>query len=735
MTYVRRFTSDPGTDVLLEIESVNILDLEPPASIAGIGAGVACLVGEFENGEFNEPTEVTSAEDMQATLGSLGYTYAGTQGQYPCAVSRSADGAVTPEYWNGNGFVQLSGKKFKRLILVRADTNVGSVVFTRRAVVLGTAKPTYAIDSAQTLLVKVDGAGTATVTWDSAAASVIGTAGTFAFVGGETLTLGYDSAANFTVMFLAGDTTAAKVVSRINTAAGFTFAAVDTAQVRLTARRKGTGSQVRVVAGSTGVVATLMGMTVANTAGTGDVVDSMFVTPTEVKTRIEADAAGSLVEFLADGTPRLCSTTVGTGTIEVTGGTAVDLGFPVDGVHAATTGTAGTIPAGTVVRNAGSTVKLVTMQDVTVTAALAGPYSVKVRHAVDNGTGLTAAAGTITVVDTVTQFDSYGVSNLVTISAALSEAAIDAVYATAIDSTRDVNSVGKVIGLIWSARQSNAVRRALRSNALTASAEGCYGRVAFVRPPLNTLKATAKSTTAEPGVGPYRTDRVVYNYPGASTLVPLIARVGLAGGTGFTADGIVDVGADGFCVSVCSQLNPEENPGQATAFLDAVLGLESGANVKGFGLTDYKLFKAAGICALRMDDGQPEFQSGVTSVDPLVYPNLVNIARRRMADYIQDTLASRVKAFSKKLSTIKRRKAVESEIRAWLTGLLGKTDESTQRIDSFSVSTKRNTPDTLARGLYRIVANVRTLSSLDSIVLQTTIGESVITVEELPLAA
>jgi hypothetical protein len=735
MTYVRRFTSDPGDDVLLEIESVNILDLEPPASIAGIGAGVACLVGEFENGDFNAPTEVTSAEDMVNTLGSLGYTYSGTQGQYPCAVSRQADGAVVPEYWNGNGFVQLNGKKFKRLILVRVDTNVGTVVFTRRAAVSGTAKPTYAIDSAQTLLVKVNGAGASTVTWDSAAGTVKGTAGTFAFVGGELLTLGYDSAADFTVMFLAGDTTVAAVVSRINLAAGFAFATVDTGQVRLTSRRKGTGAQVRVVSGTTGVLATLMGMSAATTAGTGDVVDSLYVTPAEVKARIEADAAGTLVEFLADGTPRLCSTTVGTGTIEVTGGTATDLGFPVDGSHVATTGVAGTIPAGTVVRNAGATVKLVTMQDVTVTAALAGPYSVKVRHAVDTGAGLTAAPATITVVDSVVEFNSFGVNNLVTISAALSEAAIDAAYATAIDSTKDVNSVGKLIGLIWSARQSNAIRRALRTNALTASAEGCYGRVAFVRPPMNTLKAIAKSTASEPGVGPYRSDRVVYNYPNASTLVPLIARVGTTGGTGFTADGIVDVGADGFCVSVCSQLNPEENPGQANSFLGGIVGLESGTNVTGFGMTDYITFKAAGICALNLSGGQAEFQSGVTSVDPLVYPNLKNIARRRMADYIQDTLASRVKAFSKKLSTLKRRKAVEGEIRAWLNGLLGKTDESTQRIDWFSVSTKRNTPDQLARGLFRIIVNVRTLSSLDSIVLQTTIGESVITVEELPLAA
>jgi hypothetical protein len=49
-----------------------------------------------------------------------------------------------------------------------------------------------------------------------------------------------------------------------------------------------------------------------------------------------------------------------------------------------------------------------------------------------------------------------------------------------------------------------------------------------------------------------------------------------------------------------------------------------------------------------------------------------------------------------------------------------------QRIAGYTVDDiTGNTPTTLAMGLFRIVLNVQTLPSLDSIVIQTTIGEQV----------
>lgn len=852
--FLRRFGTDPGEEVLLEIESVNILDLDPPASITGVGTGTAIIVGEFENGPFAATAgvaemtpqiyEVSGSQDFVASAGALGYEYAGVPANNPCARSRLADSTLTPEYWNGNGFVQLSGKKFRRLLICRVDTSVGQVQFRRQAFLSGVAAFAYNLEPSQTVVV-VDAGTTRTATFSATAATVTSGAGTYpdGFVGGETLTLGYDAAANFTVTFLAGDTTQAAVLARINLYAGFAFAVtVDADQFSLTGIQRGSAAQVRVVSGSTGVLAAL-GLTAATTLGTGNVQDIDSVTFQEARAVIEAGmSAGSIkVTQDADGAPRISKTfstandwltysststatafgfaasqhvsnsgrayvrsTAGTYPNGFVGGETLLLGndenanvtvvfeagdttqaltisrinqylgyvavraisgtviefqsaknggefrvisgssgvFTALGLTASTaTATAlstGKIPAGTVVQNAAATNKLVTMQDVAVSidavssnaASGAGPYPVKVRHATDDGTGVQALAGTLVSLERSVDLGAFEVTNSALVTAALTETAIDVAYADAFDRTKSNSSVAREANLIYSARQSNTVRKKVRTNVREASASGCLGRVGFVRPPLNTTKAAAKSGTAQPGVGATRDQRVVYAYPGANTFVPLIGRRGLSGGAGFTADGNVDVGWDGFLCSICSQLPPEENPGQETSFTGEVNNLETGANVQGFEMSDYVQFKARGIAALRMDDGVAIVQSGCTSVDPGTYPNLVNIARRRMADFVQDTLARRAKAYGKKLSTFARRVALGNEIRVFLSGLLSEKQPSLQRIDGFSVDTKSgNTITSLGKGLYRIIIRVRTLSSLDSIVLETTIGEQV-TIEE-----
>ena len=237
-------------------------------------------------------------------------------------------------------------------------------------------------------------------------------------------------------------------------------------------------------------------------------------------------------------------------------------------------------------------------------------------------------------------------------------------------------------------------------------------------------------------------DKIVDIAPDQS-FVPQIATVGTAGGAGFTADGNVDVGADGFLCSACSQLAPEENPGQLTSFLGGVVGIESGANIQqanggvGFQMADYIAFKGAGICALRIDGGDAVFQSGVTSVDPVAQSGLTDINRRRMADFLQDSQSEALKEFGKKLSTVKRRNAIKAEIQNFLTDLAGggpgakdgvPNNPDLQRIDSFSISTKQQSAN---KKIFRIVEKIRTLASLEAIVLQTEIGPNVVTVSEV----
>lgn len=851
--FIRRFGFDPGNEVLLEIESVNILDLDPPASITGIGTGTVICVGEFENGPFaasaaaTDPFEVAGSSDFVQTYGSLGYAYGGLSSNNPCARGRKADGALTTENWNGNGFVQLSGKRFRRLLIARVDTSVGQVEFKRQAFLTGAAEFSYNLEPGQTIVV-TDSGTDRTATWDAAAGTVTSGAGTYntTFVGGETLTLGYDDDANFVVTFLDADETRDQVVTRINQYAGFTFAAgVSTNQISLTGIKRGTAGNVRIVAGSSGVL-TKLGMTAATTAGTGDVADIDNVTFQEFKKVIEADMTAGGIKAFQDSAGRLRITKTfstihdwltlkststatgfgftsgehasnsgyayvrsGAGTFPTSfsGGETLTLGnddaanftvvfeagdttqaliiarinqyaqyemarsisatvtelrgnmnggqvrvisassgvFTALGLAAATATSSalssGKIPAGTVVQNAAGTNKFVTMQDVSVSvlavsgvaASGTGPYPVKVRHATDDGTGTSASAGTLSAYERQPDLGSFKVENTALVNAALTETQIDAAYTAAIDATKDTNRVWREANVIFSARQSNTIRKALRTNVLTARG---LGRMACVRPPLNTTKAAAKSGSANPGVGATRSQRVIYCYPGANTFVPLIGKRGTSGGAGFTADGNVDVGFDGFVASILSQLPPEENPGQETTFTSEINGVETGANVQGFEEEDYIEFRAKGIAALRMEDGVATIQSGVTSVDPSVDPGLRNIARRRMADFIQDTIARRGKKHAKKLSTYARRKAYATEIKAFLETLLARTQPGRQRIAGYTVDrTSGNTPETIQAGLYRVIVKVRTLASIDSIALETTIGEQVQVVESFSEAA
>lgn len=821
--FVRRFTFDPGTEVFLEIEAVNIIEREPIGAISGVGTGTAGLVGEFEDGPFGTPTEVASSTDLQTNFGGFGYVYDGVVANNPSARSRKADGAIVPEFWNGNAMIALNGKRFSRLVVTRVDTSVGEIQFSRRAYLLGGLLFSYALATGQTVVFDV-GAGSFTATFTGVAAQLVSGVGVYPtlFVGGETLTIIRDDQPAVTVIFQAADQTQAQVISRINAALGYA-AAVDAGGgvTNLNGLIGGTAGYIEIVSASASVLAAT-GFAVGSASGTGNVSNIAAVRPDEVDARVNAASAGAVRVSLLPGSNQLRMENVSTpltGVLRITGGTATAaLGFQatqaaayqdaptgvailaasaavlaainivattsrpviVSGVGVYPSGFVGgetltlqvdgrpqvvvtfqatdqtqqevldrinaamgyecaviqagartsfagpgtratAIPAGTPVENAAHTA-WVTMQTQQVAADDPGPYLLKVRPALDDGTALGSAVLTATTMLRLLPA-AWSATNPLALTAALTEAQLDVAYLTAIDATRNPSTVAAVLNLTWSARQSNQVRARLRQNALDASASGLLGRMAAIRPPLGTTtRAMAKSNAAQPGVGAYRSQRVVYNYPGVQSFVPAIAQRGLAGGAGFTADGIVDMGSDGFLVSVCSQLPPEENPGQLTTFTGGAIGLEAGnPDVQSMDINDYKAFRASGICAPRMDGGTMVFQSGVTSVDPSVQPGLRNIARQRMDDFITDSEARSLKNFGKKLSTRSRRAQIVGLMRGFLKGL-----QDAQRIEDFSLDLKSgNTPETLALGIFRVKQLVRTVPSLDAIVIDSTIGETV----------
>lgn len=738
--FIRRYLSDPGLEELLAIEGVVILDRTPPGAVTGSGSGVVGIVGEFEDGPFDTPIEVTSGQDLATQFGGFGFAYDGVVANNPCARGRKSDGAVADEAWNGNAAIALANKVFRRLVCTRVDTTVGEVTLTRLPYLDGNALPTWSLSPGQVLSLLIGGVAD-TVTFDAAVATRDSAAGVYptTFVGGESATLTIDEGTPnqigpVEVVFTSADQAHAAVVARINAALGYTGASIQAGNVtRVVGRVAGTSGSVRFSNVGT-LVGTALGVSAGVTSGTGDVADITAVTFTEAAALIDADTVAVRAERSESGAIRLVhESTAGTAAIEVVSAstTATAFGFPLDvEATAASVAAAGVIPAGTRVRTAAG-VEWVTAQSVAVEASDVS-VNVRVRPATDNGTNAGALPAAVTVVPyPIAGLGSWHVTNTSALDAALSESAIDAAYGAALDATLNPNSAAKEINIMISARQSSSVSQALRANAIAASSSGLRGRCAIVRPPLGTTRTIARGSS-NVGVGATRNQRVWYAYPGGATQIRAIATRGVSGGAGFTSDGIVDVGSDAWLASVCSQLPPEENPGQLTEFTSLLLGVERGnADVQALTETDYRAFRAAGICALRMDEGTAIFQSGVTSVDPATSPELRNIARRRMADFIQDSIALRLRSYTKKLSTRVRRSLVLGEIDGFLAGLLSDANSDSQRIDSYLIdAVSPNTPASLAAGLFRVKIKARTLASLDVIVLDTEIGENVLTVAE-----
>lgn len=309
---------------------------------------------------------------------------------------------------------------------------------------------------------------------------------------------------------------------------------------------------------------------------------------------------------------------------------------------------------------------------------------------------------------------------------AANDSAIDALYATAIDSLAQDLAPARDVNIVFAARTSSTITNKLKSHVLETSGTG-LGRIAVTAPNLQTVSAATAQGDAAPGVGANRAERVIYTWPGVQTFIPEAEGVSLGTANGSpTTDGILDTRGDGWMAAVLSNLPPERNPGQSgepvTTVLAPVLGIQRGVSALSMG--DYINMRTTGIAALRMDRTTgPVFQSGITSS---LVSGQKNIARRRMADFIQDSVSQSIVPFSKQPLTQSLKDSVVGEIDAFLNQLKSPSNPAAQRIVDYGIDDKSgNTPALEARGIFVVVARVRTLASADSIVLQTEVGEGV----------
>jgi hypothetical protein len=465
--------------------------------------------------------------------------------------------------------------------------------------------------------------------------------------------------------------------------------------------------------------------------GSGNVRRADNVTAAEVASLL--DALGGIGTRVTDaGTVRIVAeTTPLTGSLEVTGGTALAaLGLVAGQAATANAGPSFVIPAGTLL--AGDEL-WVTLEDVVGDPVKAAPVTVKVRPARDDDSVPSAAPGNISQILSDIG-DAFEATNLSAV-ARLGSAAMDVRYIQAIESTLDVSGVAHDINIIFAARASENIAKALRTNALEATATGHRARKAIVAPPLNTTVADAESNDlGVMGVGNVgREQRVFYAFPGLQTFIPEIAETGVSGGMGFTEDGVIPVRSDAFYASVASILPPEENRGQQLSdtnygslqavALEPAYTKESG----GVGLTidDYKRFKAAGIVAPRVDRvAGIVFQSDITSVNPSTQPALADAKRRFMGDFVIDSTSDIAVGYAKKLNTPARRRALVATLNRFLDGLASPNLPEASRVEDFLIQDE-TTPEQRGQGFMVIRVAVRLYGSMDSIVFLTTVGTTV----------
>jgi len=293
-------------------------------------------------------------------------------------------------------------------------------------------------------------------------------------------------------------------------------------------------------------------------------------------------------------------------------------------------------------------------------------------------------------------------------------------YPLAITSTLPHDQTSQDTVVVWAARRTTAIRAALLANAIAASETG-RGRMAVAScDPAATASATdaLAGLTAAQGLAAaesLQSDRMILTFPQSQI-------------TSTDLNVTATINADGWMVSILSNFANERNPGANPApLLNGIAALEQAYVSNPLAKQDYINLIAGGVSPLQRDRTVGWwFVDGVTAANQATQPTRKPVKRRRMADEIQDSLASIAVPYQKEPATTERVDAFIGEIFNYLDPLKGQRNPSAQRIVDYGVDpVSFNTPDQTALGIYTVAVYVRLLPTMDDIVFITQIGETV----------
>ncbi len=326
------------------LSSKVIIEEEQPRvrTIQAVQTSIVAAVGVTERGPIATPTLVTSETEYQAIFG--GFT-----------ANSDLAHAVRGFFENGGQFLFISRTVHYTdpsipgtATAVKATLNLLTAASGPTAgFVLGTNTAPFVFTAGGTLVIDPDGVGDETATFDAAAATQTSSnTETYVLSDGLTLTFGINGGSVQTVTFNTGEfvaigaATALEVAAVINAEATGMQADVDTAAVRITTDRLGTGASIDTFGGTAAATLGFSG----SEAGTGDVADITAVTVAEIKTVVEADVVGGSGVTVTDvaGAVQIASNTTGpSSSIAVDATSTLDTVIGVDNAtHSGTTGAA-----------------------------------------------------------------------------------------------------------------------------------------------------------------------------------------------------------------------------------------------------------------------------------------------------------------------------------------------------------------------------------------------------------
>lgn len=684
--FSRRYAAYPSLAVLTQIEGIVIIDSPQPGPIQGVGVGTVAMVGEFPDQTFAtnvvngvvtgnpQAVQVFTTKDMIQKTGGFDPTL-GDFGQS-----------------GGNGWVELSGKQFSALVLVPVCLLTSAGTLSNNATRMYRLLPGCVNATGGSLnagpIVPIQGYTVPVTTqFNDVSNHRANSAGPVTFTALGAYGSGVDGVG-------AASTTGA--ATQVFTSAGSNFQATG-------------ANALGVQVGDILVVGSSVGGTVILSTGSATV-GQFRVTAVASATTLTVEAMNGNITL----------------TYNAAGFTAQPWRL-----HHASDADSGAVGSGTA---SGYTIPTRAL-DATVASSAGAPTALSPQVAVSStaDTSWLPNNGLTMLVQKGTTVGPVYIANM-TASNPASNSDMDAAYVAGIQALSSASTPANSVNIAFTARHSQVIHNNTQTFVDSASAIG-IGRVACISPPLSIasvsvteLQVLGPSSAFSTSCQAIRDERIFYSWPPLQTFVPAASGIPLKGSDGSTVtNGQLDTFACGWLAAVCSNINPENNPGQAAqpvpTVMSPVLGYARGVIPPQE--ADYVQFRASGICASRLDATVgPIFQSGVTSS---LTNGQTNINRRRMADYIEDSIASALAPLSKLPLTISLQDDMVTESDAFMNQLLSPNNPAAQRINSYSIDDQSgNTATQEAAGVFVIIYNVRMLPTADVIVAQFNIGPNVV---------